>query len=191
MLQPQLTHSLHVVDIFNLSCTMFYLSGLFLLLVDPSMIYGQMTQDNRTAFEERPNVTYEDNDSEDFQTQNFFSHCHEKMLKDYGRNCSQNFSEIMSELGEENWCNMEMVIRHYNSLTVCMESGSIESGCFYPNHVVEQLFVRIHRQYFSLCSNEEDLLDAPAGVVLVATLLPILLIPFIVYIVVWKSSLRD
>ncbi|KTF80354.1 hypothetical protein cypCar_00010955 [Cyprinus carpio] len=70
-----------------------------------------MTEDNRTAFEERPNVTYEDNDSEDFQTQNFFSHCHEKMLKDYGRNCSQNFSEIMSELGEENWCNMEMVIR--------------------------------------------------------------------------------
>ncbi|XP_016146871.1 uncharacterized protein [Sinocyclocheilus grahami] len=174
---------------------------------------GQMTQDNRTAFEdesirvknesvqqelntffnkERPNVTYEDN--EDFQTQDVqirFGHCHEEMLKDYGRNCSQIFSEIMSELGEENWCNREMVIRYYSSLTMCMEVISHMSGCFYPNRVVEQLFVRIHQQYFSLCSNEEDLLDAPAGVVLVATLLPILLIPFIVYTVVWKSSLRD
>lgn len=64
------------------------------------------------------------------------------------------------------------------------------AGCFYPNRVVEHLFMKIHQQYFSSCNNEEDLSDAPPGVVLVATLLPIALIPFIVYIVVWKSSLK-
>lgn len=111
-------------------------------------------------------------------------------MKDYCRNCSEIFSEVMSELGEENWCIMEIVIRYYNQLTVCMDIVSSLSDCFYPNRVVEQEFVKIHQQYFSLCSNEQDLLDAPAGVVLVSTLLPILLIPFIVYIVVWKSSLR-
>ncbi len=81
--------------------------------------------------------------------------------------------------------------RNYLKLTDCMENICSLLGCFFPNRVVEQLFVRIHQQYFSLCNNEEDLSDAPAGVVLVSTLLPILLIPFIVYIVVWKSSLRD
>lgn len=81
--------------------------------------------------------------------------------------------------------------RSYNQLTACLEQLSTLLGCFYPNHVVEQIFITIHQQYFSSCSSEEDLADAPAGFVLVATLLPILLIPFIVYIVVWKSSLRD
>uniref|UniRef100_A0A9J8AJI7 Si:ch73-334d15.2 n=1 Tax=Cyprinus carpio carpio TaxID=630221 RepID=A0A9J8AJI7_CYPCA len=201
MLQPQLTHvhlfiqqlphSLHVVDIYNLSCTMLYLSGLLLLLLDSSMICGQTTQDNRTAFEARPNVTYEDN--ENFQTQGFqhYSHCDEEILTHYGGQCKEMFHDSMSELGKENWCNMEMVIRNYNKLTECIEYVCSLATCFYPNPVVEQLFVRIHRQYFSSCNNEEDLTDAPAGVVLISTLLPILLIPFIVYIVVWKSSLRD
>ncbi|KAK2870368.1 hypothetical protein QQF64_021666 [Cirrhinus molitorella] len=204
---------------------MFHLSGLLLLLLDPSVIGGQMTQDNKTAFEgqmtqdnktafedetitvknesvqqkpdtflntERPDVMYESN--ENFQTQEYqkpYFPCNEEDLEDYGGKCRINFNESMSELGKENWCNMEMVIRNYNKLTECMETESFLSGCFYPNRVVEQLFVKIHQQYFSLCSNEEDLSDAPAGVVLVSTLLPILLLPFIVYIVVWKSSLRD
>ncbi|KAF4095614.1 hypothetical protein G5714_023217 [Onychostoma macrolepis] len=176
------------------------------------MICGQTTQDNRTAFEdesirvknesvqqeldklfstERPNVTQDD---ENFQTQDFqirYGHCQEELLKHYGGQCWEIFNDSMSELGKENWCNMEKVIRNYHRLTVCVEYVCSLYGCFYPNRVVEQLFVRIHQQYFSPCNNEEDLPDAPAGVVLVSTLLPILLIPFIVYIVVWKSSLRD
>ncbi|XP_077101471.1 receptor activity-modifying protein 1 isoform X1 [Siphateles boraxobius] len=190
---------------------MFYLSGLLLLLLDPSMICGQITQDYRTASgdkslrvtentqkelnvslsKETYNVTYEDN--EDFQNQDSrYSRCYEELLKNYTEAlCCVNFNNNMSALGKENWCNMEMVIRSYNKLTECMEIVSSYLGCYYPNRVVEQLFVRIHQQYFSFCSNEEELSDAPPGVVLVATLLPILLIPLIVYIVVWKSSLRD
>ncbi|XP_059381096.1 receptor activity-modifying protein 2-like [Carassius carassius] len=171
---------------------MLHLSGLLLLLLDPSMICGQTTQDNRIVFEERPNVTYEDN--ENFQTQDSqisYSHCHEEDLKYNVGWCWESFNESMSELSKDNWCNMEIVIRNYNKLTECIEYECNLLECFYPNHVVEELFVRIHQQYFSSCNNEEDLPDAPAGVVLISTLLPILLIPFIVYIVVWKSSLRD
>ncbi|XP_051538029.1 receptor activity-modifying protein 2-like isoform X2 [Myxocyprinus asiaticus] len=175
---------------------------------------GQTTQDNRTAFEdeslrvkienakhalnksfdtEKSNGTYED--QEDFQNQESFykySHCDEESLKIYGEIlCWANFNTSMSIVGEENWCNMEMVVRSYNMLTECLELTSKSFMCYYPNVVVEQLFVRIHQHYFRFCSDEEDLPDAPAEVVLAATLLPILLIPFIVYIVVWKSSLRD
>ncbi|XP_039540703.1 receptor activity-modifying protein 1-like isoform X1 [Pimephales promelas] len=191
---------------------MFYLSGLLLLLLDSSMICGQMTQDDRTASEDKSptvqtentqkelnvslskethNVTYEDN--EDFQDQDsYYSRCNEELLKFYTEEeCCVTFNNNMSALGKENWCKMEMVLRSYNKLTECLEVISSVLGCFYPNRVVEQLFVRIHQQYFSICSDEGDLSDAPAGVVLVGTLLPILLIPLIVYIVVWKSSLRD
>ncbi|KAI2648799.1 Receptor activity-modifying protein 1 [Labeo rohita] len=176
---------------------MFYLPGLLLLLLDPSVFGGQTRQDNITAIEDESirvkneSVQQELNKSlnADFQTR--YHHCHEDVLKVLGEYCRQIFSSNMSELGEENWCNMEMVIRHYNKLDQCMDFVSTELDCFYPNRVTEQLFVRIHQQYFSHCSNEEDLSDAPAGVVLVSTLLPILLLPFIVYIVVWKSSLRD
>ncbi|XP_073687225.1 receptor activity-modifying protein 1 [Garra rufa] len=192
---------------------MFFLSGLLLLLLDLSVIGGQTKQDNKTAIEdesirvknesvqqelnkllstERPGVVYESD--ENFQTQGFqvrYSHCYEELLNQYGEACWYLFNDSMSELGEENWCNMDMVIRNYNKLTECMELVSSSLRCFYPNRVVEQLFVRIHQQYFILCRNEEDLSDAPAGVVLVSTLLPIILLSFIVYIVVWKSSLRD
>ncbi|XP_052452219.1 receptor activity-modifying protein 1 isoform X1 [Carassius gibelio] len=171
---------------------MLHLSGLLLLLLDPSMICGQTMQDYRIVLEERHNVTYEDN--ENFQNQDspiHYSYCHEEVLNYYGGLCWEIFNVNMSELGKDNWCNMEMVIRNYNMLTECVENVCYALKCFYPNHVMEELFVRIHQQYFSSCNNEEDLPDAPAGVVLISTLLPILLIPFIVYIVIWKSSLRD
>ncbi|XP_048030133.1 receptor activity-modifying protein 1-like isoform X2 [Megalobrama amblycephala] len=178
---------------------------------------GQMTQDNRTAVEDESlrvktenahkelneslnedtnNSTYKNNVTENneiLQQQDFhhiYNHCYEEDLMYFGKLCSEFFNINMSALGKENWCNMEMVIRSYNQLTACLEQFSTYSGCYYPNRVVEQTFITIHQQYFSSCSSEDDLADAPAGVVLVATLLPILLIPFIVYIVVWKSSLR-
>ncbi|XP_051969941.1 receptor activity-modifying protein 1-like isoform X2 [Xyrauchen texanus] len=175
---------------------------------------GQRTQDNRTAFEdESQRVKIKDakqalnesidteghdgifEEQEDFQDQDSifkFSHCDEGNLKMFGEEyCLDSFHKNMSIYGEENWCNMEMVVRSYHKLTECLEIVSKFVSCYYPNVVVEQLFVRIHQHYFHLCSDEEDLPDAPAEVVLAATLLPILLIPFIVYIVVWKSSLRD
>ncbi|TRY69608.1 hypothetical protein DNTS_032729 [Danionella cerebrum] len=138
------------------------------------------------------NSTHED--YEDFQDQESryrYGHCDERTLMFLGETCWSIFNTSMSYVEVEDWCNLEVVVRSYNSLTECMETASALSSCYYPNRVVEQLFVRIHRKFFSSCNNEEDLADAPAGVVLLATLLPIVLIPFIVYIVVWKSSLKD
>ncbi|XP_056594675.1 receptor activity-modifying protein 1-like [Triplophysa dalaica] len=110
---------------------------------------------------------------------------------EYGGYCRVNFNANMTELGVDNWCNVEMIVRSYHELTKCLETMSMFAECFYPNRVVEGLFVAIHQQYFHSCNDEDELPDAPAEVVLAATLLPIIIIPFIVYIVVWKSSLRD
>lgn len=170
---------------------MFYLSGLLVFLLDLSVSCGQTTRENITAFEGQ--ITQDNNTvfEETFQDQNLqYRRCDEQLLMNYGDYCWAVFSDNMSTIDEQNWCVMEVVLRSYSDLTECMDAASGIAGCFYPNHVVEHLFMGIHQQYFSSCNNEEDLSDAPPGVVLVATLLPIALIPFIVYIVVWKSSLK-
>lgn len=45
----------------------------------------------------------------DFQIR--YGHCHEEALKHFVGECLEIFNHSMSELGKENWCNMEMVIR--------------------------------------------------------------------------------
>ncbi|XP_057178151.1 receptor activity-modifying protein 3-like isoform X2 [Triplophysa rosa] len=181
----------------------YQLSGLILLLLDSSLICGQTTQKNSVAFEgqttQKNSVAFEDSngtyeDQEDFQDQELYHHyvhCDDAVMMEIGeKNCCVNFNASMTELGVENWCNVEKIVS-YHELTECLERTSRVARCYYPNRVVEQLFVAIHQRHFHSCSDEEELPDAPAGVVLAATLLPIILIPFIVYVVVWKSSLRD
>lgn len=81
---------------------------------------------------------------------------------------------------------------HYNQLSLCSEKCAAMIHCYYPNVVVQELFVDIHKQYFNLCDTKEDALpDAPARVVLVLTLLPVSVIPILVYMVIWKSSVID
>ena len=82
--------------------------------------------------------------------------------------------------------------RPYNNMTLCMEMLSGLLGCYYPNPGVQDFFLHIHSQYFSDCSEEElQLSDAPHSVVVVLTLLPVSLIPIPVFLVVWKSKVRD
>ncbi|XP_057178152.1 receptor activity-modifying protein 3-like isoform X3 [Triplophysa rosa] len=164
----------------------YQLSGLILLLLDSSLICGQTTQKNSVAFEgqttQKNSVAFEDSNG---------TYEDQVMMEIGEKNCCVNFNASMTELGVENWCNVEKIVSSYHELTECLERTSRVARCYYPNRVVEQLFVAIHQRHFHSCSDEEELPDAPAGVVLAATLLPIILIPFIVYVVVWKSSLRD
>ncbi|KAK2855418.1 hypothetical protein Q7C36_007287 [Tachysurus vachellii] len=198
------------------------LSGLLSLLLDLALISGQtadisliisedvvkngvnMLQNashipgvNGKFFEEniKDNVTFED--QEDFQDQEKIHHygqCNETLLRHFGKEiCSDHFDLFMSVLGEENWCNWEMVLNSYHDLTYCLEQVcAVVAHCYYPNAVVQEMFVEVHKQYFSLCGTKEEVLpDAPARVVLVLTLLPVSVIPILVYMVIWKSSVID
>ncbi|GAA6076916.1 uncharacterized protein LOC113652095 [Tachysurus ichikawai] len=134
---------------------------------------------------------------EDFQDQEKIHHygqCNEKLLRLYGKEfCSDHFDSVMSDLGKDNWCDWEMVLSDYHQLTQCLEQVcALLAHCYYPNAVVQEMFVEVHKQYFNVCKlNEEVLPDAPAKVVLVLTLLPVSVIPILVYMVIWKSSVID
>ncbi|KAK3571165.1 hypothetical protein QTP86_003663 [Hemibagrus guttatus] len=134
---------------------------------------------------------------EGFQNQeniHHFGKCNETLLRILGEDyCLKYFDSLMSELREEEWCDWEMVLSNYNELTHCLEDlCATFVHCYYPNPVVQDMFVKVHKKYFSLCGTKEEVLpDAPARVVLVLTLLPVSVIPILVYMVIWKSSVID
>lgn len=79
--------------------------------------------------------------------------------------------------------------REYHTLTHCLMTMSEVCGCFYPNPDTQELFLHVHSLYFHNCSREEeDLEDAPYGVVVTLTLVPISLIPVLVYLLVWRLA---
>lgn len=77
-------------------------------------------------------------------------------------------------------------------MTKCLEELSQMVGCFYPNADIQDFFLHIHSLYFQNCSNKELLLlDAPDGLVIALTLIPVSLIPVLVYLVVFKNKVQE
>lgn len=74
---------------------------------------------------------------------------------------------------------------------MCLENLSNMVGCYYPNPHIQDFFLQIHLEYFQNCSKDELLLvDAPHGLVVALTLIPVSLIPGLVYLVVWKNKVQ-
>lgn len=83
-------------------------------------------------------------------------------------------------------------LRPYNQLSECMEEVAGLLKCYYPNQQSQALFVEMHETYFHTCQKEEDVpWDAPPSLVLALTLLPVSLIPVLVYMVVWKNNVHE
>uniref|UniRef100_A0A4W5K4N9 Receptor activity modifying protein 2 n=1 Tax=Hucho hucho TaxID=62062 RepID=A0A4W5K4N9_9TELE len=159
------------------------------LLLFPVLVLGEIQLQSNVS----SNVTFEDNES--FQEQehfHVFRHCNESLLWQVNYYCCEQFHLEMKEVNKELWCEWDQVIRPYNELTECIEHSAIYSGCYFPNQVVQDFFIEIHSQFFQACPEEEQLFpDAPFGVVLTLTLIPVSVIPILVFLVVWKSKICD
>lgn len=78
-------------------------------------------------------------------------------------------------------------------MALCLEDLSRRVGCYYPNPDIQDFFVFIHSLYFHSCKVEEEVVfeDAPHELVVALTLVPVSLIPILVYVVVWKSKVQE
>ncbi|XP_012674526.2 receptor activity-modifying protein 1-like isoform X2 [Clupea harengus] len=140
------------------------------------------------------NVTYEDNEA--FQDQEEYHvhwHCNTSELEFYSDEfCGAQFHVQMSAIPKQRWCDWEEVIKPYNVLSICMEYVAGQLSCYYPNQQTHAYFMATHESYFSSCPEEEEVLwDAPPGLALALTLLPVSLLPAFVIMAVWKNSGRE
>lgn len=139
-------------------------------------------------------VTTEDDESfQDWENEVRLGNCDEDMLIYMIRlDCGEKFSKSMSAVSKEKWCVLEEIIRPYHQMTVCLEKWSNWVGCFYPNPYVQEFFLKIHTHFFQNCSKDElFLVDAPQSLVLTLTLIPVSLIPALVYMVIWKNRAHE
>uniref|UniRef100_A0A3P8UST2 Uncharacterized protein n=1 Tax=Cynoglossus semilaevis TaxID=244447 RepID=A0A3P8UST2_CYNSE len=145
--------------------------------------------------------------------------CARQQLLNYSQEfCETEFYLQMMQLGPDKWCHLESIskydslrvdaavvnslicsyllivicLRAYSSLSICVEMVSSHLRCFYPNAGTQDFFIHIHSLYFQNCT-KKDLApeDAPGWVVMVLTLIPVSLIPVLVYLVVWKSKVQE
>ncbi|XP_008313170.1 receptor activity-modifying protein 1 [Cynoglossus semilaevis] len=119
--------------------------------------------------------------------------CARQQLLNYSQEfCETEFYLQMMQLGPDKWCHLESISKAYSSLSICVEMVSSHLRCFYPNAGTQDFFIHIHSLYFQNCT-KKDLApeDAPGWVVMVLTLIPVSLIPVLVYLVVWKSKVQE
>ncbi|XP_035027682.1 receptor activity-modifying protein 3 [Hippoglossus stenolepis] len=136
-------------------------------------------------------------DDEMFQDQDTTSphrdHCDRALLVFASHShCGEPFHNEMFTISSENWCHQEHISSPYRNLTLCLEKISDLVNCLYPNQDTEDFFLSIHSQYFQDCSTEKLVFeDAPHWVAMVLTLIPVSIIPVLVYLVVWKSKVQE
>lgn len=78
-------------------------------------------------------------------------------------------------------------------MTLCLEEVSKILGCFYPNPQIQDVFISMHEEYFHNCTKEEvqDIVDPPEEVMVTLILVPVSLIPILVYMVVRNSKVQE
>ncbi|XP_072312503.1 receptor activity-modifying protein 3 [Eucyclogobius newberryi] len=160
--------------------------GTNLTLIDKDL--HQLQMDSNATL-----ITEDDEAFQDWENTLRPGQCPQEMLSKLSHGlCGEEFYTKMMSVSEDKWCSLEEIIRAYHEMTQCLEIWSNIVGCFYPNPVVQDLFLQIHSHFFRNCSKDDlDFMDAPPALVLTLTLLPVSLIPALVYLVIWKNKARE
>ncbi|XP_030310143.1 receptor activity-modifying protein 1 [Calypte anna] len=103
--------------------------------------------------------------------------------------CLKQFQLTMEGIGQRLWCDWDETVGTYGELTNCTALIAERLDCYWPNHLVDEFFVAIHKQYFRNCSpSGRALRDPPSGVLCPFIFLPILITLLMTALVVWRSK---
>ncbi|XP_050755923.1 RNA-binding protein 44 [Gymnogyps californianus] len=108
------------------------------------------------------------------------------MIRHY---CLQQFQLSMESIGQQLWCDWDETMGTYGELTNCTVLIAKRLNCYWPNRLVDEFFVAVHKQYFRNCSpSGRALHDPPNSVLCPFILLPILVTLLMTALVVWRSK---
>ncbi|XP_037542256.1 receptor activity-modifying protein 1 [Nematolebias whitei] len=103
--------------------------------------------------------------------------------------CLAKFRLDMQELDQSQWCSWEDTVELYGELTNCTYLVALNMGCYWPNRMVDEFFIRVHRHYFHDCSLSGRLLrDPPNRILGPFIVVPILVTLLMTALVVWRSK---
>uniref|UniRef100_A0A672KDQ6 Receptor activity-modifying protein 1 n=1 Tax=Sinocyclocheilus grahami TaxID=75366 RepID=A0A672KDQ6_SINGR len=78
---------------------------------------------------------------------------------------------------------------HLNHFLVILTPLKTGMNCFWPNRMVDEFFIRVHRHYFHDCSMSGRLLhDPPNRILGPFIVVPILVTLLMTALVVWRSK---
>ncbi|XP_068610950.1 receptor activity-modifying protein 3 [Brachionichthys hirsutus] len=169
---------------------------MILYLLFPGLILGaveslsaNVTRDELRKAERNQTFKHFQDQAMDFSARR----CHQDVLTEFSHSiCGAVFRTEILSISKDKWCVLENVIGPYNNMTLCLEMVTNLAGCYYPNTDTQDFFLYIHSLYFQDCSQGElPLVDAPQGLVILLTLIPVAIIPVLVYLVVWKSKVQN
>ncbi|XP_010008243.1 PREDICTED: receptor activity-modifying protein 1, partial [Nestor notabilis] len=108
------------------------------------------------------------------------------MIRHY---CLKQFQLSMEGIGQRLWCDWDETVGTYGELTNCTALIAERLDCYWPNRLVDEFFVAVHKQYFRNCSpSGRALHDPPNGILCPFILLPILVTLLMTALVVWRSK---
>ncbi|XP_069716595.1 RNA-binding protein 44-like [Phaenicophaeus curvirostris] len=108
------------------------------------------------------------------------------MIRHY---CLKQFQLSMEGIGQRLWCDWDETVGTYGELTNCTVLIAERLDCYWPNRLVDEFFVAVHKQYFKNCSSSGRALhDPPNSVLCPFILLPVLVTLMMTALVVWRSK---
>ncbi|XP_061092785.1 receptor activity-modifying protein 1-like [Conger conger] len=103
--------------------------------------------------------------------------------------CMTKFKFDMDELDQGLWCSWEDTIETYGELTNCTFLIAHKMGCFWPNRLVDEFFIRVHRAYFPACApSGRQLRDPPNRILGPFIVVPVTVTLLMTALVVWRSK---
>ncbi|XP_019378864.1 PREDICTED: receptor activity-modifying protein 1 isoform X2 [Gavialis gangeticus] len=116
--------------------------------------------------------------------------CHEatysQLIQQY---CLGQFKLDMEAIGQKLWCDWDETVDTYGELTNCTFLIAGKLDCYWPNKLVDEFFIAIHKHYFKNCSlSGRSLKDPPNNILYPFIVIPILVTLLMTVLVVWRSK---
>ncbi|KAL2085427.1 hypothetical protein ACEWY4_018747 [Coilia grayii] len=118
--------------------------------------------------------------------------CNESRLLVEIEVCGEVFKRQMALIDSQHWCNLTYFFSEYHLFSACTERTSERIGCYFPNPLVQNFMVQIHKLFFSNCTVDRVVwVDPSDDLLAVLILIPILLTLAMIALVVWCSKRSD
>ncbi|XP_072902777.1 receptor activity-modifying protein 1 isoform X3 [Hemitrygon akajei] len=106
--------------------------------------------------------------------------------------CLEAYRFQMTDVGKKLWCDWEETLSSYRDITNCTFLIANKMDCFWPNQMVDQFFITIHKEYFVNCSiSGRALGDPPNNIVGPFIMIPVMITLLMTALVVWRSKRNE